>query len=274
MSINEHRGKRTTKQSSKRRSLERSLLIKLATSQYAYQLSKQLFPWFMAIASGFFLYGYVGGLLLAPEDYQQGNGFRILYVHVPSAFLSLLVYSFMVFNAVIFLVWRIKVSDILIRASAPLGAWFTLIALITGSLWGKPMWGTFWIWDARLTSELILLFLYIGLIALQSSIEDTEQAARAGALLLIIGFIDIPIIHYSVYWWHTLHQGASLMLTAKPKIEASMLYPLLAMIVAYVFYFGAAVCLRAQNMLLIREQQSEWLKNLLLGNRHDKLTHR
>jgi heme exporter protein C len=240
-------------------------LIKFITSKSFYHFSKQLFPWLLAIASGFFLYGIVGGLILAPEDYQQGNGFRILYVHVPSAFLSLLIYSFMVFNAVISLVWRIKLSDVLIRASAPLGAWFTLITLITGSLWGKPMWGTFWIWDARLTSELILFFLYIGLIALQSSIEDTDQAARAGALLLIIGFVDIPIIHYSVYWWHTLHQGASLTLTAKPKIDGSMLYPLLAMIMAYVFYFGAAMCLRAQNMLLLREQQSDWVKNHLQG---------
>ena len=153
------------------------------------------------------------------------------------------------------------VSDVLIRASAPLGAWFTLLALITGALWGSRV-GTFWIWDARLTSEMVLFFLYIGLIALQSSIKDSEQAARAGALLLVIGFVDIPIIHYSVYWWNTLHQGASLSLLEKPKIEASMLYPLLSMIAAFVFYFAAVLCIRIQNLLLVREQNSQWVKSL------------
>lgn len=237
-------------------------LVKFSTPKNFYQLTKQLFPWLLLLATGFFIYGYMGGLILAPADYQQGNGFRILYVHVPSAFLSLMIYSFMAVNAVIFLVWRIKISDVLIRASAPLGAWFTLLALVTGALWGKPMWGTFWIWDARLTSEMVLLFLYIGLIALQSSIEDSEQAARAGALLLVIGFVDIPIIHYSVYWWNTLHQGASLSLLEKPKIEASMLYPLLSMIAAFVFYSAAVICIRIQNLLLVREQNSQWVKNL------------
>ena len=238
-------------------------LAKLASPKYFYALLNRLFPWFMGVSVAFFIYGYVGGLFLAPADYQQGEGFRILYVHVPSAFLSLAVYSFMAANALVLLVWRIKVADVLIRASAPLGAWFTVIALITGSLWGKPMWGTFWIWDARLTSELILLFLYIGFIALQSAIQDADQAARAGALLLIIGFIDIPIIHYSVYWWNTLHQGASLSLFAKPKIDASMLYPLLSMIFAYSFYFAAVTCLRSCNELLIREAHTDWVKTLL-----------
>ncbi len=240
-------------------------LIKLISPQRCYAVSDQIMPWLFGFALVFFLYGYIGGLLLAPEDYQQGNGFRILYVHVPSAFFSLLVYSFMAANALVFLVWRIKVADILIRASAPLGAWFTVIALVTGSLWGKPMWGTFWIWDARLTSELVLLFLYIGLIALQSAIIDENQAANAGALLLIVGFVDIPIIHYSVYWWNTLHQGASLTLFEKPKIDSSMLYPLLSMILAYGCYFGAVVCLRVRNELLRREQQSEWVKNICRG---------
>lgn len=237
-------------------------LAKLASPKYFYTLSSQLLPWFFGFALLFFLYGYIGGLLLAPPDYQQGNGFRILYVHVPSAFLSLLVYSFMALNALVFLVWRIKIADVFIRTSAPIGAWFTVIALVTGSLWGKPMWGTFWIWDARLTSELILLFLYIGLIALQSTIHNEDQSAKAGALLLLIGFIDIPIIHYSVYWWNTLHQGASLTLLEKPKIDSSMLYPLLSMILAYGCYFAAVICLRTRNELLLREQQSDWVKNI------------
>lgn len=228
-------------------------LVKFTSPKYFYALVNQLFPWLIGFACVFFIYGYLGGLLFAPSDYQQGDGFRILYIHVPSAFLSLAVYSFMAVNALLFLVWRIKIADVLIRASAPLGAWFTILALITGSLWGKPMWGTFWIWDARLTSELILLFLYLGFIALQSAIRDSDQSARAGALLLIIGFIDIPIIHYSVYWWNTLHQGTSLSLFAKPKIDSSMLYPLLSMILAYGFYFAAVVCLRAQNILFVRK---------------------
>lgn len=238
-------------------------MTQLVSPKRFYTLSNQMMPWLFGLATVFFLYGYIGGLVLAPADYQQGNGFRILYVHVPSAFLSLLVYSFMAANALVFLVWRIKIANILIRASAHVGAWFTVIALVTGSLWGKPMWGTFWIWDARLTSELILLFLYIGFITLQSAISDETQAAHAGALLLIIGFVDIPIIHYSVYWWNTLHQGASLTLFEKPKIDASMLYPLLSMILAYVCYAGAVICLRARNELLFREQQSDWVKNIL-----------
>jgi heme exporter protein C len=237
-------------------------LAKLVSPKCFYTISSQMMPWLFGFALVFFLYGYIGGLLLAPEDYQQGNGFRILYVHVPSAFLSLLTYSFMAANALVFLIGKIKIADILMRASAPIGAWFTVIALITGSLWGKPMWGTFWIWDARLTSELVLLFLYVGFIALQSAISDEVQAANAGALLLIIGFVDIPIIHYSVYWWNTLHQGASLTLFEKPKIDSSMLYPLISMILAYGCYFGVAVCLRARNELLLREQQSTWVKNI------------
>lgn len=240
-------------------------LVKFAAPKNFYSLLTRLLPWFLGLAALFFLYGYVGGLVLAPEDYQQGHAFRILYIHVPSAFLSLFVYSFMAANALLFLVWRIKIADILIRSSASIGAWFTVIALLTGALWGKPTWGTFWIWDARLTSELILLFLYLGLIALQSAIEDTEQAARAGALLLIIGFIDIPIIHYSVYWWNTLHQGASLTLLEKPKIDTSMLYPLLSMILAYSFYFMAIISLRTQNELLRRERQSEWVKAIVFN---------
>lgn len=239
-------------------------LIKFSSPKYFYSLLTRITPWLTGFALVFILYGYVGGLILAPEDYQQGNGFRILYVHVPSAFLSLMVYSFMAVNAIIFLVWRIKIADVLIRASAPLGAWFTVIALITGSLWGKPMWGTFWIWDARLTSELILLFLYIGLIALQSAIRDPDQAARAGAFLIVIGFIDIPIIHYSVYWWNTLHQGASLSLLEKPKIALPMLYPLLSMILGYGFYFSAVVCMRAANELMLREQNSDWMKTTVI----------
>jgi len=241
-------------------------LAKFVSPKYFYTLSNQLLPWVLGFGLLFFLYGYIGGLVLAPPDYQQGDGFRILYVHVPSAFLSLLVYSFMALNALIFLVWRIKIADVLIRASAPIGAWLTVIALVTGSLWGKPMWGTFWIWDARLTSELILLFLYIGLIALQSAIHNEDQAAKAGALLLLIGFIDIPIIHYSVYWWNTLHQGASLTLLEKPKIDSSMLYPLLSMILAYGCYFAAVLCLRTRNTLLLREQQSDWVKNIRAEN--------
>lgn len=238
-------------------------LAKFVSPKGFYTLLHQAMPWLFGLALLFFAYGYVGGLILAPEDYQQGNGFRILYVHVPSAFLSLLVYSFMAVNALVFLVWRIKIADMLMRASAPVGAWFTVIALVTGSLWGKPMWGTFWIWDARLTSEFILLWLYLGFISLQAAIGDDEQAAKAGALLLLIGLVDIPIIHYSVYWWNTLHQGASLSLLEKPKIDPSMLYPLLSMILAYTCYFAGVLCLRTRNELLLREQHKDWVKQII-----------
>lgn len=224
-----------------------------------YRLAQLLTPWFATASLLLFSYGLIGGLVLAPADYQQGDGFRIIYIHVPAAFLSMLVYVTMAVAAVISFVWRIKLADIVVTASAPLGAWFTVIALATGSLWGKPMWGTWWIWDARLTSELILLFLYIGIIAMKSASSDPKRTSKAVNLLVLVGVINLPIIHYSVYWWNTLHQGATLSKFAKPSIASDMLYPLLAMIAAFLFYYGWILLLRIKAEILWRERKSQWV---------------
>jgi heme exporter protein C len=238
-------------------------LYQLASPKTTYQICLRLSPWVNGLTFLLIISGCVCGLLLAPADYQQGDGFRIIYVHVPSAILSLSIYTFMTFTAVIGLIWHFKLSPMVVRAAAPLGASFTACALITGSIWGKPMWGTWWIWDARLTSELILLFLYLAYLLLQKTLIDRQLAAKAGAVLLLVGFIDIPIIHYAVVWWSTLHQGASLSLFHKPTITGAMLYPLLLMIAGFFSYFISVFLLRLQNEILSFEQHSQWLKELL-----------
>ncbi len=239
-----------------------TFLYKLASPKSFYDYSGKLTPYFVGLAVLAFSYGLIAGLFIAPSDYQQGDSFRIMYMHVPAASMSLLVFSLMAFCAVLRLIWQIKLADIIIQVSAPLGAWFTLLALVTGAIWGKPMWGTWWIWDARLTSELILLFLYWGVIALGHSLQDQREGGKAVAILVLVGFIDIPIIHYSVNWWNTLHQGATLTLLNKPSIHPSMLYPLLAMFVAFFCYYTANMLVRARYLVLKRNSSSRWVKIL------------
>lgn len=238
------------------------ILYKLASPKRFYQIAGKLLPWFVVIATLLFSYGLVGALLLSPPDYQQGDAYRIIYIHVPSAFMSMFIYTVMAFCAVLSLVWRIKLADAVLTASVPIGAWLTALALITGSIWGKPMWGAWWIWDARLTSELILEFLYLGVIALQTAMINTEQRAKAAAILVLVGSINIPIIHYSVYWWNTLHQGATISRFAKPTIAPSMLYPLLAMIAAFLIYYLALMLVRARTEVIWRERRSSWVREL------------
>lgn len=186
-------------------------------------------------------------------------------MHVPAAMLSLGVYCLMAANALVYLVWKIKLADVIAAVSAPLGALFTALALLTGALWGKPMWGTWWIWDARLTSELILLFLYFGVIGLRSAIPDQDRASKATSILLLVGVIDLPIIHYSVYWWNTLHQQSTLLKLGSPSIAPSMLYPLLAMIIAFSSYFAAVLLMSVRNELLRRERHTHWVGQVLKG---------
>ena len=205
-----------------------------------------------------------GGLVLAPADYQQGDSFRIIYIHVPSAGMSLFVYLIMAFSGTVSLIWRIKITDIIARASAPIGASFTFIALATGAIWGKPMGGTYWVWDARLTSELILLFLYLGYIALQSAFDDKRIAARAGAILALIGDINITIIHYSVEWWSTLHQGPTISKFDKPSIHLTMLIPLLLMVVAFKTFYITTLLIRARSEILDYECNSSWVKKYVI----------
>lgn len=233
-----------------------------SSPKFFYMTASKFITWLKPIFLLLLACGLLGGLILAPPDYQQGDAFRIIYIHVPSAFLSILIYMLMAVAAASLLIWRMKMADIIIAASAPLGAWFTVLALVTGSLWGKPMWGTWWVWDARLTSELILLFLYLGVIALRSSIPNRESAAKASSILLIVGVVNIPIIHYSVYWWNTLHQGNTLNLLGPSLIAPGMLYPLLAMIAAFLCYYGIVMLLRAQNEILLREIKSAWVQDI------------
>lgn len=202
-------------------------------------------------------------MVLAPPDYQQGDAFRIIYLHVPAAFLSLFIYGVMSFLAILILVWRIKLAGLVLKNAAALGALMTLLALITGSIWGKPMWGTWWIWDARLTSELVLFFIYLGILALFNAINNTERAIKACAMMTLVGLVDIPIIHYSVYWWNTLHQGATLTVLTKPKIASSMLYPLLIMIFAFMSYFVGVLLSRTRDDLLVKEKSATWAKPII-----------
>ena len=207
-----------------------------------------------------FIIGIYWGLFIAPEDYLQGNSYRIIYFHVPAAWLSLQTYIFMAVTGFIALVWKIKIMEIASIQCAPIGAIFTLIALITGMLWGKPTWGTYWVWDARLTSELILLFLYIGIMALNSSISDKRQAAKLTALLAIIGLINIPIIHYSVEWWNTLHQGPTVTKFEKPSAHITMLMPLLYMFIVFNIYFLTVLIKRIRLGIYMREKNNKWMK--------------
>ncbi len=235
---------------------------KYASPKHFYSLSCALTPWLGGICVLLFIMGLVGGLVLAPPDYQQGDSFRIIYIHVPSAWMSLFIYVVMAVAGAVSLIWKVKIYDAIARGSAPLGASFTFLALVTGSLWGKPMWGAWWVWDARLTSELILLFLYLGYIALQSAIEDHRTAARAGAVLTLIGIVNIPIIHYSVEWWSTLHQGPTVSKFSEPSIHISMLIPLLIMTFAFMFYYAAMVLVRARSDIVYHERNSSWVSEL------------
>jgi heme exporter protein C len=234
---------------------------KLASPPHFYRIAGLTIPWFGWPALVLILLGLYGGLVLAPMDYQQGEGFRIFYVHVPSAIMSMFVYSTMAIAAGIGLIWRMKLAHAVAAASAPIGAWFTFCALATGSLWGKPMWGTWWVWDARLTSELILLFLYLGYIALRSSIEDPQRADRASAVLALVGVINLPIIHYSVVWWNSLHQGSTMFNPGAMSIE--MKWPALAMLLGFMLYYGAVLFERLRAEVIRRERNAAWLREEL-----------
>lgn len=236
---------------------------RLGSPPHFYRMAGAWLPWLIGIFAILLVTGLYGGLVLAPADYQQGDSFRIIYVHVPSAWMSLFIYMSMAVCGVITLVWRMKMAEIVLICSAPIGASFTFLALVTGSLWGKPMWGTYWVWDARLTSELILLFLYLGVIGLYGAIDDKRVAGRAVAILAIVGSVNIPIIHYSVEWWNSLHQGPTVTKMDKPSIDTSMLIPLLLMAVAFQFYYVVSLFQRIRAELLHRERNARWVEELV-----------
>jgi heme exporter protein C len=236
---------------------------KLLSPKSFYFTTRPFIPWLIIAFIIFFGYGLINGLFISPADYQQGNSVRIMYVHVPSAFAGMMIYFSMACCALITLVWRVKLAAIALSCSAGIGASFTLLALVTGSIWGKPTWGTWWIWDARLTSMLILFFLYLGFISLQSIITDPKSRDKACALIALVGVINLPIIHYSVIWWNTLHQGPSISRFAKPSIDSSMLYPLLAMIAAFFIFYILILIIRMRNQILLREMKTQWVQEVL-----------
>jgi len=235
---------------------------KMASPRYFYNLAGRLIPWLGAACLLFMLAGLYYGLIEAPPDYQQGDSYRIMFIHVPAAWMSMFVYVVMAGAGLIGLVWHIKLAEMIAISSATIGASFTFLALVTGSLWGKPMWGTWWVWDARLTSELILLFLYLGVIALYNAVDDKRTAARSTAILALVGVVNIPIIHFSVEWWNTLHQGSTVTKLGAPSIDISMLIPLLLMAVAFKLYYALVVLMRARCEVLERERNTRWVREL------------
>lgn len=236
---------------------------KLGSPKWFYEISGKWLPWLAVLSALLLISGSVWALAFAPEDYQQGNSFRIIYIHVPAALLAQSCFIMMAISGAIGLIWKMKIADVFVKTAAPIGASFTFLALLTGAVWGKPTWGTWWIWDARLTSMLILLFLYFGVMALQSAIEDATTAAKASAVLALVGLVNIPIIKYSVEWWNTLHQPATFTLTEKPAMPVEMWVPLLVMVIGYYCFFTTVIFLRARNEILERERRTNWVKKLL-----------
>jgi heme exporter protein C len=233
--------------------------LRYASPQTFYPLAGAMIPWFAAAAAMLCAAGLYISFFVAPTDAQQGESYRIIFIHVPAAWMSMFLYVVMAFWATVGLVLNTRLSSMVATALAPTGALFTFIALWTGSLWGKPTWGTWWVWDARLTSELILLFLYIGFMALQAAIDDARRADRAGAVLAIVGVINVPVIYFSVQWWNTLHQGASVSLTRAPSMAAAMLLGMLLMALGFWMYSIAVVLSRARSIMLERERRTEWV---------------
>ncbi|HJW25296.1 MAG TPA: heme ABC transporter permease CcmC [Rhodocyclaceae bacterium] len=240
-------------------------LYRYASPATFYPLAGKLIPAFTALAVLFGLAGLYLGLLVAPTDFQQGEGYRIIFIHVPASWMSMFIYLVMAFWAAIGLAFNTRLSGMMATALAPTGALMAFLSLWTGALWGKPMWGAWWVWDARLTSELILLFLYIGFIALQSAIDDPRRADKAGAVLLLVGVVNVPVIYFSVKWWNTLHQGASVSLTKSPSMASTMLWGMLLMALCFWMYSIAVAFARVRTILLERERHTDWVKELLAG---------
>lgn len=222
-------------------------MSRLANPNRFMRWSGKLLPWCASITAVLLATGTWLALFVAPPDYQQGEAVRIMYVHVPAAWMASFVYATMAVSSAVGLIWRHPLADIAAKSAAPLGAGFTLVCLVTGSLWGKPMWGTWWAWDARLTSMLILFFLYLGYIALANAFDDPARGARAAAILALAGFVNVPVIKFSVDWWHTLHQPASVSKLGMPSIDPSMLLPLMLMTFGFTFYFVTLLLLRVRG---------------------------
>jgi heme exporter protein C len=229
-----------------------------------YPLAGKMIPWFAWVAAILIAVGLYMSFFVAPTDYKQGEGYRIIFVHVPAAWMSMFIYLVMAGWSALGLIFNTRLSAMMARALAPTGAMFTFLALWTGAFWGKPMWGTWWVWDARLTSELILFFLYIGFIALSSAIDDPRRGDRAGAILTLVGVVNIPIIYYSVKWWNTLHQGATIRVGEESTMAATMLITMLIMAVGFWMYAIAVALGRVRCIILERERNATWVREQVL----------
>jgi heme exporter protein C len=235
---------------------------RLASPPTFFRLAERYAPWVGLLAAALIAWGWIGGLVFAPPDYQQKDAFRIIYVHVPAAALSLSLYVAMAVAGVVAVIWRMKLAEIALIAIAPVGASMTVVALVTGMLWGKPMWGTYWVWDARLTSELVQLFLYLGVIGLYQSFDDPRAGARACALLAIVGVINVPIVKYSVEWWNSLHQTSTILQMGKPTMSMDMAIPLYASLLGTLLLCGYVIVRRMQNEVLWRERRTAWVREM------------
>jgi heme exporter protein C len=236
--------------------------LKYSSPQAFYPLAGRMLPWFAGAAALFGAAGLYVGFFVAPTDFQQGESYRIIFVHVPASWMSMFIYLVMAGWAALALAFNTRLSGMMATALAPTGALFAFLSLWTGALWGKPTWGTYWVWDARLTSELILFFLYLGFMALQAAIDDPRRADKAGAVLALVGVVNIPIIYFSVQWWNTLHQGASVSLTRSPTMAATMFTGMMLMALAFWMYSIAVALARVRAIILERERMAGWTREL------------
>lgn len=236
---------------------------RLSSPRWFYEKTGSWLPWLAVLAVVTLIIGAIWGLCYAPPHAQQGNSYRIIYIHVPSSFLALAGYYVMAISGAIGLIWRIKLSYMVMKCAAPLGAVLTFISLVTGAIWGKPTWGTWWEWDARITSMLVLFFLYLGMIALQEAYENQDSADKTSAILALVGMVNVPIIYKSVDWWYTLHQPATLKLMEKSSIHPSMAYPLIWMIISFYLVYAWLLIVRVRLEILQREKRTRWVQDLV-----------
>ncbi|GAB3106216.1 heme ABC transporter permease [Aestuariicella hydrocarbonica] len=235
---------------------------RLGSPRWFFEKTNAWIPWLAAISISLLIVGAVWGLAFAPADMKQGNSYRIIYIHVPASFLALAGYYTMAISGAIGLIWKMKLADMVMKSAAPIGAVLTFVALITGAVWGKPTWGTWWVWDARITSMLVLFFLYLGVIALQEAYQNQDTANKASAILALVGTVNIPIIYKSVDWWYTLHQPATIKFTSESTIHPTMLYPLLVMVVGFYVFYALVLLMRTRTEILSREKKTRWVQEL------------
>jgi heme exporter protein C len=243
---------------------------RLGSPRWFYHKTQRWLPWLSVVTLTLLIVGLVWGLAFAPPDAKQGNSFRIIYLHVPASVVALAGYYIMAISGAVGLIWRIKLSFMLMRSAAPIGAALTFIALVTGAIWGKPTWGAYWVWDARITSMLILLFLYFGVIALKHTYSNNESADKAGAVLSLVGMVNVPIIYKSVDWWQTLHQPATMKFTSAPSMHPDMFAPLVVMIIGFYSFYTLALILYARSEILRREYRASWVKQLFSNQPAEK----